>query len=47
MEELRSESNDSEVLDRDRERKQKGKDYADNLRGAQESNLKEGDKVLL
>ena len=47
VEELRSESNDSEVLDRDRERKQKGKDYADNLRGAQESNLKEGDKVLL
>lgn len=47
VEELRSASNDSEVLDRDRERKQKGKDYADNLRGACESNLKEGDKVLL
>ena len=45
VEELRSASNDSEVLDRDRERKQKGKDYADNLRGACESNLKEGDKV--
>ena len=47
VEELRSASNDSEVLDRDRERKQKGKDYADNLRGACESDLKEGDKVLL
>ena len=47
VEELRSASNDSEVLDRDRERKQKDKDYADNLRGACESNLKEGDKVLL
>ncbi|PFX16626.1 hypothetical protein AWC38_SpisGene19096 [Stylophora pistillata] len=47
VEELRSVSNDSEVLDRDRERKQKGKDCADNLRGACESNLKEGDKVLL
>ena len=46
-EELRSASNDSEVLERDRDRKQKGKDYADNLRGACESNLKEGDKVLL
>ena len=45
--ELRSANNDSEVMDRDRERKQKGKDYADNLRGACESNLKEGDKVLL
>ena len=45
--ELRSASNDSEVLDRDRERKQKGKDYANNLRGACESNVKEGDKVLL
>ena len=44
---LGSASNDSEILDRDRERKQKGKDYADNLRGACESNLKEGDKVLL
>lgn len=28
-------------------RKQKGKDYADNLRGACESNLQEGDKILL
>ena len=33
VEELLSASNDSEVLDRDHERKQKGKDYADNLRG--------------
>ena len=47
VEELRSDGSDSEVLDRDRERKQKGKDYADNLRGACESNLKEGDEVLL
>ena len=47
MEELCSASNDSEVLERDRDRKQKGKDYADNLRGVCESNLKEGDKVLL
>ena len=45
MEELCSASNDSEVLDRHRERKQKGKDYADNLRSACESNLREGDKV--
>ena len=47
VEELRSASNESEALDRDCERKQKGKDYADNRRGACESNLKEGDKVLL
>ena len=47
VEELRSASNDSDVLDRDRERKQKDKDCADNLRGACESNLKDGDKVLL
>jgi len=47
LEDLRSVSSDTEFLDRDRERKQKGKDYADNLRGACESNLKEGDKVLL
>ena len=47
MEELLSASNDSEVLDRDRERKQTGKDYADNLRGALKSNLKEGGEVLL
>ena len=47
VEELRSANNDSEFLDRDHERKQKGKDYADNLRDACESNLKEGDKVLL
>ncbi|KAL9956906.1 hypothetical protein ACROYT_G038461 [Oculina patagonica] len=47
VEELRSDGSDSEVLDRDRERKQKGKDYADNLRVACDSNLKEGDKVLL
>ena len=37
MEELRSARNDSEVLDIDREIKQKGKDYSDNLRGACES----------
>ncbi|PFX17159.1 Uncharacterized protein K02A2.6 [Stylophora pistillata] len=47
VEELHSASNDCKILDRDRERKKKGKDYADNLRGACESNLKEGDKVLL
>lgn len=47
VEELRSASNESEALDRDRERQQKGKDYTDNRRGACESNLKEGDKVLL
>ena len=47
VEDVRSAGNDSEILDRDRERKQKGKDYADNLRGARESNLKGGDKVLL
>ena len=46
LEELPSASNDSEVLDRDPKRKQKGKDYTDNLRGARDSNLK-GDKVLL
>ena len=40
VEELRSVSSDSEVLDRDRGMKQKGKDYADNLRGACESNLR-------
>ena len=47
LEDLRPVSSETEFLDRDRERKQKGKDYADNLRGACESNLKEGDKVLL
>ena len=39
-------SKDSKVLDKDRERKQMRKDYADNLRGTCESKLK-GDKVLL
>ena len=47
VEELCSASNESEALDRDCERKKKGKDYANNRRGACESNLKEGDKVLL
>ena len=37
----------SKVLDRDLERKQKGKHYADNLRSACESNLKDSDIVLL
>ena len=46
LEKLRSARNNSEVLERDRERKQKDKDYADGLRGACESNLKAGDKVL-
>ena len=45
MEELRSASSDSEVLDGDRERKQWGKDYADNMRGVRESNLREGNEV--
>ena len=45
--ELRSASKDSKVSDKDRERKQMGKDYADNLRGACEPKLKEGDKVIL
>jgi len=40
VEELRSTGNDNEGLDRDRERKQKGKDNVDNLRGACGSNLK-------
>ena len=47
VEEIHLASNDSEVLKRDRERKQKGKDYADNPRGACESSLNEGVKVLL
>ena len=34
METLRLATNESEVLDKDHERKQKGKDYADNLRGS-------------
>ena len=47
VKEIHLASSDSEVLKRDRERKQKGKDYADNLRGACESSLNEGVKVLL
>ena len=47
LEDLRPVSSDTEFLDRDRERRQEGKDYAENLRGACESNFKEGDKVLL
>ena len=47
VEEIHLASNDSEVLKRDRERKQKGKDHADNPRGACESSLNEGVKVLL
>jgi len=47
LEDLRPVSSDAEFLDRDRERKQKGKDYVNNLRRGCESNLKEGDKVLL
>lgn len=40
-------SKDTEFLDRDNERKQKGKDYADNRRHAQETHIRQGDKVLL
>ena len=47
LEDLRPVSSDTEFLNRDRKGKQKRKDYADNLRGAWESNLKDGDKVLL
>ena len=38
---------DTEFLDRDNERKQKGKDYAGNRRHAQETHIRQGDKVLL
>lgn len=38
---------DEELRDRDREKKAKMKDYADRQRNAEESDLKEGDKVLL
>ncbi|KAK3084370.1 hypothetical protein FSP39_012381 [Pinctada imbricata] len=38
---------DVEVRDRDRERKEKSKVYADQRRNAQESDLKEGDRVLV
>ena len=38
---------DSEIRDRDKEQKEKGKLYADEKRKAQESGLKVGDKVLL
>ena len=47
LEDLRPVSSHTEFLDRGRERKPKGKAYADNLWGARESNLQEGDKVLL
>ena len=47
VEELRSASSDSEVLDRDRKKEIKRAKTADNFRGACESNLKEGHKVLL
>ena len=47
VEKIHLASNDSEVLKRDRERKEKGKDHADNPRGACESSLNEGVKVLL
>ncbi len=38
---------DSEVRDRDAERKEKGRIYSDQRRHAQQSDLKEGDKVLI
>ena len=38
---------DSEIRDRDRERKEKGKLYADEKRRAEDSHLKVGDQVLL
>ena len=38
---------DSEVRDRDAERKRKGKIYADNKRNAVESTIQTGDKVLM
>ena len=38
---------DEEMRDTDRERKEKGKQYADNRRNAKESNLAAGDQVLL
>lgn len=38
---------DEDVRDRDRVAKQKGKDYRDDRRNAQESGLQQGDRVLL
>ena len=38
---------DEEVQDKDIVAKQKGKDYADNRRNARESDLQQGDQVLL
>jgi hypothetical protein len=38
---------DEEMRDKDREKKEKMKGYADKRRNAKESNLSEGDKVLL
>ena len=38
---------DLEVRDRDKEAKDRGKLYADEKRGARESDVKEGDRVLL
>ena len=38
---------DEDMPDRDRVAKQKGKDYTDDCRNAQESGLQQGDQVLL
>ena len=40
-------TSESEVKDRDAERKEKGKIYADKKRNAVESNIQAGDKVLM
>lgn len=40
-------SKDTEFLDRDNERKQKEKDYAGNRRHAQQTHIRQGDKMLL
>lgn len=37
--------NDSEIRDRDTERKEKGKEYGDERRGAKSSQIVEGDRV--
>ncbi|CAH2105722.1 unnamed protein product [Euphydryas editha] len=38
---------DTEIRDKDREQKEKGKDYGDKRRGARDSDLNEGDKVYV
>lgn len=47
LQDISNQEDDTEVRDKDKEQKEKGKDYGDNRRKARDSDLNEGDKVYI